>query len=116
MHVRHLTVADFRSYASADLALSPGISTLVGLMVFLAYSTTPAVARRFGGSVLLYAIPAAGAFATLPGDERLPPLPAPRNGEFDALVPGIAQEKFDAASVTSAPAATSQPTLPSAGR
>lgn len=31
MHVRHLTVADFRSYASADLALSPGISTLVGL-------------------------------------------------------------------------------------
>ncbi len=31
MYVRHLTVADFRSYASADLALEPGVSTLVGL-------------------------------------------------------------------------------------
>ncbi len=31
MYVRHLTVADFRSYAAADLALEPGVSTLVGL-------------------------------------------------------------------------------------
>ncbi len=31
MYVRHLTVADFRSYASADLALEPGVSTLIGL-------------------------------------------------------------------------------------
>ena len=31
MHVRHLTVADFRSYAGADLPLEPGITTLVGL-------------------------------------------------------------------------------------
>lgn len=31
MHVRHLTVGDFRSYAAADLALEPGITTLVGL-------------------------------------------------------------------------------------
>jgi DNA replication and repair protein RecF len=31
LHVRHLSVADFRSYASADLALEPGITTLVGL-------------------------------------------------------------------------------------
>ncbi len=31
MYVRHLTVADFRSYAGADLALEPGVSTLVGL-------------------------------------------------------------------------------------
>ncbi|GAB3117276.1 DNA replication/repair protein RecF [Janibacter alkaliphilus] len=31
MHVRHLTVGDFRSYVSADLPLAPGVSTLVGL-------------------------------------------------------------------------------------
>ena len=31
MYVRHLTVADFRSYASAELPLEPGITTLVGL-------------------------------------------------------------------------------------
>ena len=31
MHVRHLTVADFRSYESADLPLEPGVTTLVGL-------------------------------------------------------------------------------------
>ncbi|WP_270887087.1 DNA replication/repair protein RecF [Pedococcus sp. 5OH_020] len=31
MHVRHLTVADFRSYASADLPLETGVTTLVGL-------------------------------------------------------------------------------------
>ncbi|MEO7421617.1 MAG: DNA replication/repair protein RecF [Ornithinibacter sp.] len=31
MHVRHLTVVDFRSYESAELPLEPGITTLVGL-------------------------------------------------------------------------------------
>ena len=31
MHVRHLTLKDFRSYPSAEVALSPGITTLVGL-------------------------------------------------------------------------------------
>ncbi len=31
MYVRHLTVADFRSYVSADLPLEPGVTTLVGL-------------------------------------------------------------------------------------
>jgi DNA replication and repair protein RecF len=31
MHVRHLTVADFRSYTSAELPLEPGVTTLVGL-------------------------------------------------------------------------------------
>ena len=31
MHVRHLSVADFRSYPSAELPLEPGITTLVGL-------------------------------------------------------------------------------------
>ena len=31
MHVRHLTVVDFRSYESAELPLGPGITTLVGL-------------------------------------------------------------------------------------
>ncbi|MEO8827914.1 DNA replication/repair protein RecF [Lapillicoccus sp.] len=30
MHVRHLSVTDFRSYAAAELALGPGITTLVG--------------------------------------------------------------------------------------
>ncbi|WP_197375686.1 uroporphyrinogen-III synthase [Mycolicibacterium baixiangningiae] len=33
--------------------------------------------------------------------------PAPRNGEFDQLVTGIAEEKFDAVSFTSAPAVAS---------
>ncbi|KGN40752.1 DNA replication/repair protein RecF [Knoellia aerolata] len=31
MYVRHLTVGDFRSYASAELPLEPGITTFVGL-------------------------------------------------------------------------------------
>jgi len=31
LHVRHLTVADFRSYVSAELPLEPGVTTLVGL-------------------------------------------------------------------------------------
>lgn len=31
MHVRHLTVADFRSYVAAELPLEPGVTTLVGL-------------------------------------------------------------------------------------
>ena len=31
MHVRHLTVSDFRSYATAELPLEPGVTTLVGL-------------------------------------------------------------------------------------
>jgi DNA replication and repair protein RecF len=31
VHVRHLSVADFRSYTAAELPLQPGITTLVGL-------------------------------------------------------------------------------------
>src|SRR5690606_28356872 len=31
VHVRHLTLKDFRSYPSAELALTPGVTTLVGL-------------------------------------------------------------------------------------
>jgi len=31
VHVRHLTLGDFRSYPHADVALEPGITTLVGL-------------------------------------------------------------------------------------
>ncbi|GGL39975.1 DNA replication/repair protein RecF [Phycicoccus endophyticus] len=31
MHVRHLSVADFRSYPVAELPLGPGVTTLVGL-------------------------------------------------------------------------------------
>ncbi|KQZ89837.1 DNA recombination protein RecF [Phycicoccus sp. Root563] len=31
MHVRHLTVSDFRSYVTAELPLEPGVTTLVGL-------------------------------------------------------------------------------------
>ncbi|MBM6403469.1 DNA replication/repair protein RecF [Phycicoccus sp. CSK15P-2] len=31
MHVRHLSVADFRSYPVAELPLEPGVTTLVGL-------------------------------------------------------------------------------------
>lgn len=31
MHLRHLSVADFRSYAAAELPLAPGVTTLVGL-------------------------------------------------------------------------------------
>jgi len=31
LHVRHLTLKDFRSYPSAELALAPGVTTLVGL-------------------------------------------------------------------------------------
>jgi DNA replication and repair protein RecF len=30
MHVRHLSVTDFRSYATAELALEPGVTALVG--------------------------------------------------------------------------------------
>ena len=31
MHVRHLSLKDFRSYPSVELALTPGVTTLVGL-------------------------------------------------------------------------------------
>jgi DNA replication and repair protein RecF len=31
VHLRHLTVTDFRSYASAELPLTPGVTTLIGL-------------------------------------------------------------------------------------
>ena len=31
MHVRHLSLVDFRSYATAELPLEPGVTTLVGL-------------------------------------------------------------------------------------
>lgn len=31
MHVRHLSIGDFRSYPTAELALEPGVTTLVGL-------------------------------------------------------------------------------------
>ncbi len=31
MHLRHLSVVDFRSYASAELPLAPGVTTLIGL-------------------------------------------------------------------------------------
>lgn len=31
MHVRHLSVADYRSYTTAELPLEPGVTTLVGL-------------------------------------------------------------------------------------
>ncbi|MEO6142823.1 MAG: DNA replication/repair protein RecF [Dermatophilaceae bacterium] len=31
MHLRHLSVIDFRSYASAELPLTPGVTTLIGL-------------------------------------------------------------------------------------
>jgi len=31
MHVRHLSLADFRSYAAAELPLAPGVTTIMGL-------------------------------------------------------------------------------------
>lgn len=31
MHVRHLTLKDFRSYPGAEIAFSPGVTTLIGL-------------------------------------------------------------------------------------
>ena len=31
MHLRHLSVANFRSYERAELPLTPGVTTLVGL-------------------------------------------------------------------------------------
>ena len=31
MHLRHLSVVDFRSYAAAELPLQPGVTTLIGL-------------------------------------------------------------------------------------
>ena len=31
MHVRHLSLVDFRSYAAAELPLEPGVTTLIGL-------------------------------------------------------------------------------------
>jgi DNA replication and repair protein RecF len=30
MHLRHLSLTDFRSYAQVELALEPGITALVG--------------------------------------------------------------------------------------
>ncbi|MGB8381713.1 MAG: AAA family ATPase, partial [Dermatophilaceae bacterium] len=30
MHVRHLSLVDFRSYAVAELPLAPGVTTILG--------------------------------------------------------------------------------------
>lgn len=50
--VGHLGVAPLAGLGIASAVLQ----TIVGLMVFLAYSTTPAVARRFGGGDLSRAV------------------------------------------------------------
>ena len=72
MHVRHLTLKDFRSYPSAELALTPGVTTLVGL----------------NGQGKTNLVEAVGYLATLGSHRVATDLPLVRFGAEQAIVRG----------------------------
>ncbi|WP_330475455.1 DNA replication/repair protein RecF [Terrabacter sp. C0L_2] len=72
MHVRHLTLKDFRSYPSAELALTPGVTTLVGL----------------NGQGKTNLVEAVGYLATLGSHRVATDLPLVRFGAAQAIVRG----------------------------
>lgn len=70
MHLRHLSLVDFRSYPAAELALTPGVSTLLG--------------RNGQGKTNL--VEAAGYVATLGSHRVATDLPLVRHGSDSAVV------------------------------
>ncbi|MEP7191545.1 MAG: DNA replication/repair protein RecF [Actinomycetota bacterium] len=73
MHLRHLSVTDFRSYPSADLPLSPGVTTLIGL----------------NGQGKTNLVEAAGYLATLGSHRVAADTPLVRAGSQQAIIRGV---------------------------
>ena len=72
MHLRHLSVIDFRSYQSAELPLTPGITTLIGL----------------NGQGKTNLVEAAGYLATLGSHRVASDAPLVRFGALQAVIRG----------------------------
>jgi DNA replication and repair protein RecF len=73
LHLRHLTVTDFRSYPSAELLLSSGVSTLIGL----------------NGQGKTNLVEAAGYLATLGSHRVASDAPLIRAGAQQAVIRGV---------------------------
>ena len=73
MHLRHLSVTNFRSYPSADLPLTPGVTTLIGL----------------NGQGKTNLIEAAGYLATLGSHRVAADAPLVRAGTQQAIIRGV---------------------------
>ena len=73
MHLRHLSVTDFRSYPSAELPLVPGVTTLIGL----------------NGQGKTNLIEAAGYLATLGSHRVAADTPLVRAGTQQAIIRGV---------------------------
>lgn len=73
MHLRHLSIGDFRSYPRAELALTPGVSTLVG----------------FNGEGKTNLVEAVGYLATLGSHRVAQDAPLVRFGAEHAIVRGM---------------------------
>ena len=73
MHLRHLSVTDFRSYPKADLPLAPGVTTLIGL----------------NGQGKTNLIEAAGYLATLGSHRVAADAPLVRAGTQQAIIRGV---------------------------
>jgi len=73
VHLRHLSVTDFRSYPQADLPLAPGVTTLIGL----------------NGQGKTNLVEAAGYLATLSSHRVAIDAPLVRAGTQQAIVRGV---------------------------
>jgi DNA replication and repair protein RecF len=73
VHLRHLSVTDFRSYPSAELPLAPGVTTLVGL----------------NGQGKTNLVEAAGYLATLGSHRVAADAPLVRAGKQQAIIRGV---------------------------
>ena len=73
MHLRHLSVTDFRSYPSAELPLTPGVTTLIGL----------------NGQGKTNLVEAAGYLATLGSHRVAADAPLVRAGTQQAIIRGV---------------------------
>jgi DNA replication and repair protein RecF len=73
VHLRHLSVTDFRSYPKADLPLAPGVTTLIGL----------------NGQGKTNLIEAAGYLATLGSHRVAADAPLVRAGTQQAIIRGV---------------------------
>jgi DNA replication and repair protein RecF len=73
VHLRHLAVTDFRSYPSAELPLTPGVTTLIGL----------------NGQGKTNLIEAAGYLATLGSHRVAGDAPLIRSGAHQAIIRGV---------------------------
>ncbi|HEY5248980.1 MAG TPA: DNA replication/repair protein RecF [Dermatophilaceae bacterium] len=73
MHLRHLSVTDFRSYHSAELPLAPGVTTLIGL----------------NGQGKTNLVEAAGYLATLGSHRVASDAPLVRAGAEQAIIRGV---------------------------